>query len=65
MMTGIRVVNAPESMPARVAFSTAAVRTIVCLGSVLALGAGFLPILFSADRRAFHDRVADTRVVNA
>jgi uncharacterized RDD family membrane protein YckC len=65
MTTGIRVVNAPESMPARVAFSTAAVRTIVCLGSVLALGAGFLPILFSADRRAFHDRVADTRVVNA
>jgi len=29
----------------------------------VALGIGFLPVLFSSDRRAFHDRVADTRVV--
>jgi uncharacterized RDD family membrane protein YckC len=65
MTTGIRVVNAADTMPARVAFGTAAVRTIVCLGSVLALGTGFFPILFSADRRAFHDRIAETRVVAA
>jgi hypothetical protein len=65
MTTGIRVVNAAQAMPARVAFSAAVVRTVVCLGSVLALGAGFFPILFSTDRRAFHDRVADTRVVAA
>lgn len=65
MTTGIRVVNAAAAMPARVAFSTAVVRTVSCFGSVLALGAGFFPILFSADRRAFHDRVADTRVVAA
>jgi uncharacterized RDD family membrane protein YckC len=65
MTTGIRVVNAAEAMPARVAFGTAVVRTVSCLGSVLALGAGFFPILFSADRRAFHDRVAETRVVAA
>jgi uncharacterized RDD family membrane protein YckC len=32
---------------------------------VLLLGAGFLPVLFSADRRALHDRVAETRVVPA
>lgn len=65
MTTGIRVVNAAEGMPARVAFGTAVVRTVSCLGSVLALGAGFFPILFSAERRAFHDRVAETRVVAA
>jgi hypothetical protein len=41
------------------------VRAVALLGSVLALGAGFLPVLFRADRRAFHDRVADTRVVIA
>lgn len=65
MTTGIRVVNASPTLPARVAFGTAVIRTVMCLGSVLALGAGFLPILFSADRRAFHDRVAETRVVTA
>jgi uncharacterized RDD family membrane protein YckC len=31
--------------------------------SILAAGAGFLPALFSADHRALHDRLADTRVV--
>jgi uncharacterized RDD family membrane protein YckC len=65
MTTGIRVVNAAEDAPARVSFGTALIRTVTCLGSVVALGGGFLPILFSPDRRAFHDRVADTRVVAA
>jgi uncharacterized RDD family membrane protein YckC len=65
MTAGIRVVNAAEDGPARVSFGTAFIRTVTCLGSVLALGGGFLPVLFSADRRAFHDRVADTRVVAA
>ena len=65
MTAGIRVVNAAEDAPARVSFGTALIRTVTCLGSVLALGGGFLPVLFSADRRAFHDRVADTRVVAA
>ncbi len=63
MATGIRVVNAADNQPARVPFRAAVVRTVSCLGSVLALGTGFLPILFSGDRRAFHDRVAETRVV--
>ena len=65
MTTGIRVVNADEHASPRVSFRTAFVRTVTCLGSVVAVGGGFLPVLFSADRRAFHDRVADTRVVAA
>jgi uncharacterized RDD family membrane protein YckC len=67
MTTGIRVINAADDAdaPLRVAFGTAVMRTIACLGSVVAVGAGFLPILFSADRRAFHDRIAGTRVVRA
>ena len=65
MTAGIRVVNAAGDAPARVSFGTAFIRTVTCLGSVLALGCGFLPVLFSADRRAFHDRIADTRVVAA
>jgi uncharacterized RDD family membrane protein YckC len=68
MATRIRVVAAPagggDGIP-RVSFGTALVRAVASLGSVLALGAGFVPIWFSADRRAFHDRVAETRVVVA
>src|SRR5687767_1014669 len=67
MATRIRVVNIPEAASGRlrVSFSTAVLRTIACLGSVAAAGTGFLPVLFSDDRRAFHDRVAETRVVPA
>jgi uncharacterized RDD family membrane protein YckC len=65
MATGIRVVAGPPGDDTRVSFGGAVMRTVACLGSVAALGAGFLPVLFSADRRAFHDRVADTRVVPA
>jgi uncharacterized RDD family membrane protein YckC len=65
MTMGIRVVNAAGDAPPRVSFRTAFIRTLTCLGSVVALGGGFLPVLFSAERRAFHDRVAGTRVVAA
>ena len=65
MTTGIRVVNAGDNPSPRVSFRTAFIRTVTCLGSVVAAGGGFLPVLFSADRRAFHDRVAETRVVAA
>ena len=67
MATRIRVVNVPEAAAGRlrVSFSTAVLRTVACLGSVAAAGTGFLPVLFSDDRRAFHDRVAETRVVPA
>ena len=67
MATRIRVVAVPPEAGGslRVSFGAALIRAVAALGSVLALGAGFLPILFNADRRAFHDRVADTRVVLA
>jgi uncharacterized RDD family membrane protein YckC len=65
MIAGIRVVNAAADAPLRVSFGTAFARAVASLGSVLFAGAGFLPILFRADRRAFHDRVAQTRVVAA
>jgi uncharacterized RDD family membrane protein YckC len=44
--------------PAR-AFS----RTLTATASLLTLGAPFLAALFGTDRRAFHDRLAHTRVV--
>jgi uncharacterized RDD family membrane protein YckC len=65
MTAHIRVINGPGVTPARVSFRTAVVRTVACLGSVLALGAGFLLAVINEDRCAFHDRVADTRVVPA
>ena len=67
MATRIRVVSASDSEDGgpRVSFQAAFIRAVASLGSLLALGAGFLPVLFSADRRAFHDRVAETRVVLA
>lgn len=67
MITRIRVVSvhADSGGRLRVSFGAAMMRAVASFGSVLALGTGFLPILFSADRRAFHDRVAETRVVVA
>jgi uncharacterized RDD family membrane protein YckC len=41
----------------------AARRTLVGAVSLLAFGAGFIPALLDPDRRALHDRVARTRVV--
>jgi uncharacterized RDD family membrane protein YckC len=38
-------------------------RTVVGAVSLLAVGAGLVPLLVGADRRGFHDRVARTRVV--
>jgi uncharacterized RDD family membrane protein YckC len=67
MCTRIRVVAVPPDGDGGrpVSFSAAATRTIALFGSVAALGAGFLPVVLSSDRRAFHDRVAQTRVVSA
>jgi uncharacterized RDD family membrane protein YckC len=44
-------------------FSFAVLRTAAYLASLLPVGLGFLPALFGRDRRALHDRLADTRVV--
>jgi uncharacterized RDD family membrane protein YckC len=60
MATGIRVVTDTdrEVEPAR-----AVQRTLAALASIATVGIGFAPVLFAADRRALHDRVAGTRVV--
>ena len=49
----------------RLPFGTALVRAAACIISVALVGAGFLMALVRSDRRALHDAVADTRVVNA
>jgi uncharacterized RDD family membrane protein YckC len=49
----------------RVSFGQATVRAVGYVVSALPLGLGFLPALAGRDRRALHDRLADTRVVKA
>ena len=62
MAAGIRVMNDDYQ---RVDFTGALLRSGGCVVSLLTAGAGFLPVFFSADRRALQDRVAGTRVVRA
>jgi uncharacterized RDD family membrane protein YckC len=64
MATGIRVV-AMESDAARVPLGHSVLRATAYLVSALPAGLGFLPALLGAERRAIHDRLADTRVVKA
>jgi uncharacterized RDD family membrane protein YckC len=60
MATGIRVVGEDN----RALDPTSALRrTLAGVLSCITLGVGFLPALFSDDRRALHDRLAHTRVV--
>jgi len=67
MAAGIRVIPADPAAPAseRVSFGQAVVRAAGYLVSALPVGLGFLPAFFGQDRRALHDRLADTRVVKA
>jgi uncharacterized RDD family membrane protein YckC len=65
MATGLRVVHVDESgndghTPN---FGFATLRTAAYGASILPLGLGFLPALIGRDRRALHDRLAETRVV--
>lgn len=60
MALGIKVVS-DEDLP--VPFGRATLRTLAYLVSALPFGAGFLPGVMGADRLAFHDRLAHTRVV--
>src|SRR5262249_48335265 len=62
MAAGIRVVG--EGDDDALSFRQAAIREVVTLPSVVALGAGFFPDL-SASGLALHDRIAHTRVVRA
>jgi uncharacterized RDD family membrane protein YckC len=48
-----------------VTFGQSVVRAAGYLVSALPVGLGFLPAFFGQDRRALHDRLADTRVVKA
>ena len=63
MAAGIRVV--PMHDAARVSLGDSAMRTAAYLVSVLPAGLGLIPAIIHADRRALHDRLADTRVVKA
>lgn len=67
MAAGIRVIPADPAAPAseRVSFGQAVVRAAGYLVSALPVGLGFLPAFFGQERRALHDRLADTRVVKA
>ncbi len=64
MATGIRVVSMDQDV-VRVPLGRAILRAVVYFVSALPAGIGFLPALVGADRRAIHDRLADTRVVKA
>jgi uncharacterized RDD family membrane protein YckC len=67
MATGIKVVSVHGESPwsARVPLADSVLRAAGYLVSLLPAGLGFLPALFGAERRAVHDRLADTRVVKA
>lgn len=66
MAFGTRVVSADPAAgtSAGVSFGQALVRAAGYLVSLLPAGLGFVPAFFG-DRRAVHDRLADTRVVRA
>ena len=56
----LRVVDAAGE---RVGWRTGALRFVLALVSLAVLGAGFWMAWFDAERRTFHDRVCNTRVV--
>lgn len=64
MAAGIKVVSA-DTDHRRVPLGHSVLRAAAYLASALPAGLGFLPAVFGADRRAIHDRLADTRVVKA
>ena len=64
MAAGIKVVPM-DGEHARVPLGHAVLRAAAYGLSALPVGLGFLPALVGVDRRAFHDRLADTRVVKA
>ncbi|MEO6212943.1 MAG: RDD family protein, partial [Vicinamibacterales bacterium] len=66
MLGRIRVVPSdPEGWSDRVPLGQAVLRAVGYFVSALPLGLGFLPALVGSDKRAFHDRLAQTRVVKA
>lgn len=64
MAVGIKVVPM-DAEQGRVPLGHSVLRAAAYAISALPVGLGFLPALAGADRRAVHDRLADTRVVKA
>jgi uncharacterized RDD family membrane protein YckC len=64
MASGIKVVSM-DVEHGRVPLGHSVVRAVAYVISALPAGLGFLPALVGAERRAIHDRLADTRVVKA
>jgi uncharacterized RDD family membrane protein YckC len=64
MAAGIRVVPIDREH-GRVPLAHSLLRAAAYVVSALPAGLGFLPILIGTDKRAIHDRLADTRVVKA
>ncbi|MGI8671652.1 MAG: RDD family protein [Luteitalea sp.] len=60
MLAGVRVVDQSEG---RVPFGHAVLRSVVLLLCALPFGLGLLPLLFDAEARGPHDRLAGTRVI--
>lgn len=65
MASGIRIAGAEPRGGLPPTLQQAIVRAAAMLISIVPLGLGMLPVLFSSDRRALHDRLAGTRVVQA
>ena len=67
MAAGTRVIPAEPSSRSteRVSFGHALIRAGGYLVSALPFGLGFVPAFVGSERRALHDRLADTRVVKA
>ena len=64
MTAGIKVVPVDREH-GRVSLAYSVLRATAYVISALPAGLGFLPILIGTDKRAIHDRLADTRVVKA
>jgi uncharacterized RDD family membrane protein YckC len=60
MATGVKVVSMDGGT---VPFGHAVLRAILWLLTIVPLGVGAIPALLTDDRRALHDRLADTRVI--
>jgi uncharacterized RDD family membrane protein YckC len=61
MLTGIRVTGDDGR---GVDITGAVVRALGCLAAIATFGLLFAPAFFGTERRAVHDRLAGTRVVN-
>jgi uncharacterized RDD family membrane protein YckC len=61
MAIGLKVVSTGDE---RIGLDRALLRTLAGCATLATLGLGLLPALFGHDRRALHDRIAGTRVID-